>query len=94
MGIYDNSFGFYTAHPMVLVAYRDELQLGLAINPERGVETIDEFVLRWVASESAAAFMQPVTYESMVARGLPMVLVARDARRVFVLRQRMRTSLL
>ncbi len=94
VGIYDNSFGFYTAHPMVLVAYRDELQLGLAINPERGVETIDEFVLRWVASESAAAFMQPVTYESMVARGLPMVLVARDARRVFVLRQRMRTSLL
>jgi hypothetical protein len=94
VGTWDNSFGFYIGRELVLVAYRDELDLGLTLDPERGIETLEEFVERWVADDEAAAMMQPRTYEALVARGLPMALVARDARRVFVLRQRVQTSLL
>ncbi len=94
VGTWDNSFGFYIGRELVLVAYRDELDLGLTIDPDRGIETLEEFVDRWVADDEAAAMMQPRTYEALVARGLPMALVARDSRRVFVLRQRLQTSLL
>ena len=94
VGTFDNSFGFYMGRELVLVAYRDELDLGLAIDPERGIDTLEEFVERWVADEEAGAMMQPRTYDALSARGLPMAVVARDARRVFVLRQRLQTSLL
>jgi 4-amino-4-deoxy-L-arabinose transferase-like glycosyltransferase len=94
VGTFDNSFAFYSGRELVLVAYRDELDLGLTIDPDRGIDTLDEFVERWVASDQAGAMMQPRTYEALLARGLPMALVARDERRVFVLRQRVVTSLL
>ena len=87
VGTYDNSFGFYLKRPLTLVGYEDELKFGLSLAPAAGIADPAQFAERWRAANQAFAFMQPGTWTALAERGLPMVLVARDSRRVVVARR-------
>jgi hypothetical protein len=69
-----------------LVAYTDEMALGLRMEPLKGIRTMREFDERWRNNTRGYAIMPPRVYEEEAASGLPMQLMARNARVVLVRR--------
>ena len=85
--MYDQTLPFYLRRPVTLVQYTDELALGLAAEPEKGIAQVDDWKIRWIALEQGYAIMNPANYAQFVIEGLPMRMLARDPRRVIVSRQ-------
>jgi 4-amino-4-deoxy-L-arabinose transferase-like glycosyltransferase len=81
---YDHTLPYYTGRTMTLVSYRDELSPGIEAEPGRFVPDIVRFEQLWRAAPRAVAFMNPGRFEQFSAEGLPMLLIARDTRRVLV----------
>ena len=83
---YDQSLQFYLRRSTTMVVYKDELGFGIAQEPHKFIAGFDQFEQTWKAEREALALMSPDAYELYTARGLPMRLVTRDTRRVFVAR--------
>ncbi len=92
IGMYEHSLGYYLQRTLTLVAFRDEMDLGLRQEPHKGIPTIDQFAARWenqtAADQQAIAIVAPDNYEELLVRKLTMHLVYRDARRIVVARTR------
>lgn len=86
MRTYDQTLPFYIKRTVTLVDYRDELDFGLKQQPELEIPTVQEFETRWRNHRKALAIMGPDLYQEMTKRGLPMRLLAEDARRVIVIK--------
>ncbi len=86
--MYEQTLPYYLDRTLTLVDYQDELAFGIAQEPEKWVPSMAEFKQRWNAEPDAFAVMDPTSYAELAADGLPMTLVARDARRVFVRKPR------
>ena len=84
VGMYEQTFPYYLRRTLTLVAYQDEFSFGLQQEPWRAVASMDEFVERWQGGNEAFAIMTPQMFERLQASGLPMTVVARDARRIVV----------
>ncbi|MCX7198192.1 MAG: glycosyltransferase family 39 protein [Proteobacteria bacterium] len=82
--VYEQTLNFYIRRETTLVSFRDELDFGLRQEPWKAIDTLDAFEPVWRAQPVAFAIMQPHTFEALTRRGLPMVLLARDSRRVIV----------
>ena len=82
--LFDHTLPFYIKKTMTLVAHRDELAFGLEQEPGLWVPTVAEFEKRWAADKKPMALMTEATFAQLQAGGLPMRMVARDARRVIV----------
>ncbi|MDR5750581.1 MULTISPECIES: glycosyltransferase family 39 protein [unclassified Caballeronia] len=80
----DHTMPFYLGHTMIMVQEADELGFGVATEPQKWVPTIDEWVKRWDAGRYALALMPPARYEELLARHVPMQVIAQDDRRVIV----------
>ena len=80
---YDHTLPWYLRRTVTMVAYRDEL--GAAVDWDSGlfVPTVAEFERRWPAHSQAYAFVGAGEFDKLAAR-LPMQVIARDARYVFV----------
>ncbi len=83
---YEQTLPFYIKRTVTLVDYRDELDFGLKQEPELEIPTMEEFEARWRNDRKAMAIMGPDVYRELTGRGLPMRLLAEDARRVIVSR--------
>jgi len=83
---YDQTLPFYLGRTTTLVAYRDEMALGLDSEPERGFATEAAWIPHWTALPQGYALIRLDDYEALVAQAVPMRVVARDLRRVFVAR--------
>ena len=81
---YDQTVPFYIARTLTLVDYVDEFEMGIKAEPGRRIEKLDEFEAQWLRPGDALAIMQPDTYESLRAQGLPMQSLHQDPRRVLV----------
>lgn len=82
---YEQSMPFYLRRTMINVGEtNDELDFGLAQEPQLGLKTVDEFVARWKNGQRAMAIMLPKQYEELRAQGVPMRVVAQDSRRIVV----------
>jgi 4-amino-4-deoxy-L-arabinose transferase-like glycosyltransferase len=81
---YEQTLPFYIKRTVTLVDYRDELDFGLKQEPGLAIPTIEEFEVRWRNDGKALAIMGPDIYRELTGRGLPMHLLAEDARRVIV----------
>ncbi len=81
---YEQTLPFYIKRTVTLVDYRDELDFGLKQEPGLEIPTIEEFEARWRNDRKALAIMGPDIYRELTGRGLPMHLLAADARRVIV----------
>lgn len=82
--VYDQSFQFYLQRTTTMVIDKDELEFGIAQEPEKFVPDLASFIARWQREPNAWAMMQTDTWEQLQAQGLPMLEVTRDARRVVV----------
>jgi 4-amino-4-deoxy-L-arabinose transferase-like glycosyltransferase len=83
---YDQTLPFYLGRTTTLVAYRDEMALGLDIEPDLGFATEASWIPIWNALPQGYALIRLDDYAALVARFVPMRVVARDPRRVFVAR--------
>jgi len=81
---YEQTLPFYIKRTVTLVDYRDELDFGLKQEPELEIPTVAEFEARWRNDRKALAIMGPDIYRELADRGLPLRVLAEDARRVIV----------
>lgn len=85
--MYDQTVPFYLARTTRLVAWRDELALGIDAEPAKQLPATDAWITEWRALARGYALMPPETHARLVALGVPMRELARDPRRVVVSRQ-------
>lgn len=84
---YDQTLPFYLRRDVTLVDYEDEFAMGQALEPNRSIASLDEFVARWQSLPEAAAYMDFPSYGELHERGLPMRIIYQDSRRVVVSRK-------
>ncbi len=88
VGIYEQSLTFYLGRPVTLVDYRDEFDFGLQQQPELAIPTIPAFVARWRADAAAGvrnvAITRPEIAAELKRQGVPLRIVAADARRTVI----------
>ncbi|PQO96490.1 phospholipid carrier-dependent glycosyltransferase [Massilia phosphatilytica] len=88
VGIYEQSLTFYLGRPVTLVDYRDEFDFGLQQQPELAIPTIPAFVARWRADAAAGvrdvAITRPEIAADLKRQGVPLRIVAADARRTVI----------
>lgn len=88
VGIYEQSLTFYLGRPVTLVDYRDEFDFGLQQQPELTIPTIPAFVARWRADAAAGvrdvAITRPEIAADLKRQGVPLRIVAADARRTVI----------
>jgi len=87
IGMYDQTLPYYLRRTSTLVAYRDELSLGLDAEPQKGIPREDDWVAVWRSLPQGYALLGQDTLDKLAARGLPYRVVARDPRRVLIARQ-------
>jgi 4-amino-4-deoxy-L-arabinose transferase-like glycosyltransferase len=80
----DHTLPFYLRHVLTLVERPDELEFGIAQEPQKWLPTVDAFVHEWTSGRRALAVMSHPTYDELRSRQLPMVVVGEDVRRVVV----------
>ena len=85
--MYDQTLPYYLGRTVIPVDHPDELAMGLRSEPEKAIATVDEWRQRWEASEQAYAIMQPEEYDELKRKGVTMVELGRDVRRVVVSRR-------
>lgn len=82
--VLDHTMPFYLRHTMIMVQRPDELEFGVTQEPQKWLPTLDAFYARWRADPKALALVDPNTMRQLVAAGLPMRIIAQDARRVII----------
>ncbi|WP_104654976.1 glycosyltransferase family 39 protein [Ralstonia insidiosa] len=82
----DHTMPFYLGTPTTMVQQPDELAFGIEQEPTKWIPTTEAFVTHWKEGGQAVAMMGPGTYDRLSAQGVPMIVIARDARRVIVRR--------
>jgi 4-amino-4-deoxy-L-arabinose transferase-like glycosyltransferase len=87
VGTYDQTLTFYSRRTVTLVAYRGELDYGLRKAPGAEIADVAEFLRRWSSPTQAFAVMEKNMFDDLKGRGVPMRLVAENAKRVLVARQ-------
>jgi 4-amino-4-deoxy-L-arabinose transferase-like glycosyltransferase len=84
---YDQTLPFYLGRTTTLVAYRDEMALGLDSEPTRGFATEAAWIPVWDSLPQGYAMLKLDDYAALAAQSVPMREVARDLRRIFVARR-------
>lgn len=86
IGSYDQTLPFYLRRPTPLVEYRDEMALGLDAEPAKGYD-LTRWLAAWEAAPQAYALFSHDTAADLAKHGVPMRVLVRDPRRVFVARR-------
>jgi 4-amino-4-deoxy-L-arabinose transferase-like glycosyltransferase len=81
---YDQTLQFYLKRTTTMVAYRDELGFGISQETHKFIPDVAGFERAWHAAPVAWALMAPSLWQEMQKKGLPMIVVIRDTRRVIV----------
>jgi hypothetical protein len=87
VGSYDQTVPFYLGRTTTLVAFRDEFGMGLDMEPQLGIPDETTWIARWKSLTAGYALMPTAEYTRFVAAGVPMRVLASDARRVLVTRR-------
>jgi 4-amino-4-deoxy-L-arabinose transferase-like glycosyltransferase len=85
--LYDQTLPWYLRRTTTVVAYRDELALGLDAEPARGIASVQEWIRLWKTLPQGYALMDPGTYASLMQQGVPMRAAVRNGRYVLVARR-------
>jgi len=88
VNIYEQSLTFYLNRTVTLVDYWDEFTFGLEQQPELAIPTIPAFVERWradaAAGQKSVAITRPEIAAELKRQGVPLRVVAGDARRTVI----------
>ena len=87
VGSYDQTVPFYLGRTTTLVAYRDEFAMGLDLEPQRAIPTMEQWIEIWKALPDGYALIPMVDYQQLAGQGLPMRVLATGPRRVLVSRR-------
>jgi 4-amino-4-deoxy-L-arabinose transferase-like glycosyltransferase len=87
VAMYDQTVPFYLGRTTRLVAFRDELSLGIDAEPAKQIPTTAAWVAEWRGLTQGYAVLAPELHAALAAQGVPMRELARDPRRVVVSRQ-------
>lgn len=91
VNIYEQSLTFYLKRTVTLVDYWDEFTFGLEQQPELSIPTVPAFVERWRADAAAGlksvAITRPEIAAELKRQGVPLRVVAEDARRTVIATQ-------
>ncbi len=79
VSVYDYSLSFYLQRTMTLVNYLDEMEFGIAQEPAKALPTMEAFYRAWREQPEALAITSLDVYPQLVAAGLPMQVIAKDA---------------
>ena len=85
---YQQSLPFYLEHCVVLVDYKDEFALGLALTPDAGIATLEEFSRRWESLSEGYAVMPRFVYDRLSARAMPMRVIGQFPRELMLVSRR------
>ena len=86
---YDQTLPFYLGRTMTLVEFADEMAFGIEREPQLALASLADFRNAWTKLTCSYAFMEPDTYDELLAGGLPMTVLANDKRRVVVANPRL-----
>jgi 4-amino-4-deoxy-L-arabinose transferase-like glycosyltransferase len=86
VGSYDQTLPFYLGRPTPLVAFRDEMALGLDAEPLKGYD-LPRWFEAWLAAPQAYALMSRAMAADLARENFPFKVLAEDPRRVFVSRR-------
>ena len=79
---------FYLQRPVTLVTYTDEFAFGLKQQPELSIPVLETFITQWTNDAKTGvhslAIISLDRYEDLKHRGIPMRVVAEDARRMII----------
>ncbi|MBI2960496.1 MAG: glycosyltransferase family 39 protein [Betaproteobacteria bacterium] len=82
---FDHSLPFYLGRTVTMVAYKDELAASIGWEPDRFLPDLASFARAWQADGEAFAVFPRGDFESLRrSLGIPMQVIAIDARRVMV----------
>ena len=88
VGTYEQSLTFYLGRSVTLVDYRDEFDFGLQQQPQLAIPTVTAFVAQWTRDAAAGvrdvAIIRADIYNDLKQKGVPMRVVAQDARRTVI----------
>jgi 4-amino-4-deoxy-L-arabinose transferase-like glycosyltransferase len=88
VGLYEQSLTFYLERTVTLVDYWDEFSFGLEQQPQLSIPTIPAFVQQWRAEAAAGirsvAITRPEIAADLQRQGVPLRIVAADARRTVI----------
>lgn len=84
VGVYEQTLPFYIKRTVTLVDYQDEMAFGIQQEPDKWLPDYATFEAVWRKAPYALAIMTPGKFEEIRTKGLPMVEIARDTRRVVV----------
>jgi 4-amino-4-deoxy-L-arabinose transferase-like glycosyltransferase len=91
VGTYEQSMTFYLGRTVTLVDYTDEFSFGLKQQPELAIPTLPEFVNVWTRDARAGrrdvAIIRADLVDQLTQQGVPMRVLARDARRTIIVNQ-------
>ena len=91
VGIYEQSLTYYLGRTVTLVDYWDEFTFGLEQQPQLSIPTIPAFVQQWRAEAAAGiksvAITRPEIAADLQRQGVPLRIVATDARRTVIATQ-------
>lgn len=82
--MYDQGLPFYLRRSLTVVAFRGELAFGMQQEPHKSIPDLAGFEQAWRAAPDAWAVIEASAYNQFQAEGWPMLVVARDVRRVVV----------
>ena len=81
---YEQTLPFYLKHKFTLVQYQDEMNFGIAQEPERWIPTLAEFAEVWAAQPEALAIMETYAYPQLQQLGVPMKIIFQDTQHIVV----------
>jgi 4-amino-4-deoxy-L-arabinose transferase-like glycosyltransferase len=84
---YEQSIPFYLRRTCTLVGYRGELDFGLNQEPERWVQDLGRFAVRWRQETDALAVVSLASHAELQRMGLPMRVIYTGPSLVAVVRQ-------
>jgi 4-amino-4-deoxy-L-arabinose transferase-like glycosyltransferase len=87
IAMHDHAAPFYLGRATRGVAFRHELAFGIDAEPAKQIPTIEAWVDEWRGLAQGYAMLVPEMHARLVAEGVPMRELARDARNVVVSRQ-------
>jgi len=85
--MYDQTLPYYLGRTIIQVDHPDELEMGLASEPDKAIAQVSTWRAIWDRVPDAYAIMPPDDYAKLRRDGVPMRELGRDTRRVIVSRR-------
>ena len=86
LDMYDQTMPHHLGRTLTVVKFRGELEMGIARDPAKAVESVEQFRRRWQGHRQAYAIMPQAQFTQEQSAGTPMSVLARNRNAVIVAR--------